>query len=121
MTPSQLSRIMGCPLDQADSMLNGTQYRPISLLHEKLTNSSSLATAGVKIGSAKHNFEVYFSKPNPYGATSLRVVIEHGNPALFASSEGVGSATPKSGPRVDEIVTYADAADIVQAILEWTR
>ena len=122
MTPSRLSAVMGCSLGQAQSMLNdGTHHHPIVDLHDKLANSSELARFGVTIGTVNHNFEVYFSKPNPYNATSLRVVIEHGSPALFASSDGVGSATPESGPRVNEIEPYEDATEIIQAILKWTR
>ena len=111
MKPSRLSAIMGCPLGQAETVLNGTLHTPIVDLHNKLANSSELATVGVTIGRVNHNFEVYFSKPNPYNATSLRVVIEHGSPALFASSDGIGSATPEDGPRVDEIAQYEDATE----------
>jgi hypothetical protein len=49
-TPSRLSAIMGCPLSQAESMLNGTHHNPTVDLHNKLANSSELAEVAVTIG-----------------------------------------------------------------------
>lgn len=84
-------------------------------LHKELSASETLKTAGCTVGSLadRQNFEVYLP-PNPYHAFSLRVVIDHGDSALFAAKgdpslfsapadaalpkEGVGTDSPDDGP-----------------------
>lgn len=120
MTPEMLSSILGCPVEQARCMLTGETFEPMVDLHSAIARSKELAAAGVTVGDLVHNFEVHFRQPNPYGATSLRVVMEHGSPALFAAEEGVDAAAPQDGPQKNEISSYEDAREVIEAILKWT-
>jgi hypothetical protein len=122
MTPERLAALMGCPLSQAQVMLvDGSQYDPIVQLHAELKKSPELTAAGVTLGQPAFNFEAYFRQPNPYGATSLRVVQEHGCPALFAANEGVSATSPTNGPKRGSIMICQNTTKLIQALLAWTK